>query len=244
MIEDSHNPSAGVCIQNLGYSWINGVLRGAGMFMENTSQPKNSLDRFEGIWLAGDYLQTSFFINKNHQLFLKDKLDPNVDADAEEEFELGISGLAVLKIPMSVNDGPSKQAASCLDMANLFVQIANSALIAGDAVANATIGDMLKKAVIGDAASIIGQTADRNFDVLQSKIGVGTLGASGSCNPDKNTHLTSGCVLSEAMVIQEKNPPNRKFVVVYQNIKDPGNHGDKDLERIRDIINITIQNNP
>lgn len=159
------------------------------------------------------------------------------DVDAEEEFQLGISGLAEVRIP-SVNDGLSKQATNCLDMANLFVQVANGTLIADDAAANTTIGDMLKAAV---AMSIIGLFApSTHFNVLQSKIGFGTLGASGSCNPDPTTGLTSGCVLSEAMIIQEKDPPNRKYVVVYLDIQDPGNHNNKDLERIRDIIEITI----
>src|SRR5207302_1563202 len=105
------------------------------------------------------------------------------DPDDEEVFQLGISGLAMVRIPCvneqawhaggKPGDGRASQATSCLDMANLFVQVANSTLIAGDAAANTTIGDMLKTAV---AMSIIGSEApSTKFDVLQSKIGVGTL---------------------------------------------------------------------
>ena len=252
MIEQSHDPSAGVCIQNLGYSWINGVLLGAGMFTEDTSKSTTSLDRFEGIWLAGDYLYGIPYIDAQHRLFLQHQQNPSDtsirwDADAEEEFQLGISGLTQVRIPC-VNekawlagghpgDGRSAQATSCLGMANLFVQVANGTLIKDDVAANTAIGDMLKTAV---AMSGIGRYApSTHFNVLQSKIGVGTLGASGSCNPDIAGH-TNGCVWSEAMVIQETAPPNRKYVVVYQDILDPRNHNSKDFERVRDIIEITI----
>ncbi len=258
MVEQSHNPSAGVCIQNLGYSWINGVLRAADMFKEDTSKPRTSLDRFAGIWLAGDYLYGKPYIDAEHQKFLRNAArnvgDPPVrfDAEAEEEFQLGISGLTPVRIPCvneqawhaggGPGDGRSQQATSCLDMANLFVQVANGTLIKGAAAANTTIGDMLKTAV---AMSIIGSLAlSTHFKVLQSKIGLGTLGSSGSCYPDLVTGLTNGCVYSEAMVIQENAPPNRKYVVVYQDIRDPGNHNNKDLERVRDIIELTMGYSP
>jgi GH24 family phage-related lysozyme (muramidase) len=45
MIVNSHNPSAGFCIQALGFSWIDGLLQKVGLFSAN-----------RGIWLAGDYL--------------------------------------------------------------------------------------------------------------------------------------------------------------------------------------------
>ena len=233
MVEKSHNPSAGVCIQNLGYSWINGVLREAGMFNEDAKEPRNSLDHFSGIWLAGDYLLPKWIINKQHQKFLKGE---HHDAEAEEEFQLGISGLTEVRIP-SVNDGPSKQAASCLDLANLMVQVANGKLIAGDAAANTQIVDMLKNAV---PMSIIGRRApSTHFRILQSKIGFGQLGKTGSCLVDAGGH-TSGCVQSEALIIQETKAPNRKYVVIYQNIQDPVNHANQDLWRVRDIIDLTI----
>jgi V8-like Glu-specific endopeptidase len=246
MVEKSHNPSAGVCVQGLGYSWINGVLRAADFFAEDPKEPRDGLDRFRGIWLAGDYLLPSGIINAEHQKFLKHQAEASrgvpvtartkFDRDAEDEFELGISGRAEVRIP-SVNDGPSKQAASCLDLVNMMVQVANANLIPGDAAGSASIGNMLTQAV---GMSIIGRFApSAHFSVLQSKIGFGTLGRTGSCNADSSGH-TRGCVLSEALVIQETAPPNRKYAVVYQDIQDPSNHGNQDLVRIRDIIDVTI----
>jgi hypothetical protein len=45
--------------------------------------------------------------------------------------------------PGGPSDGKSSQATSCLDMANLFVQVADDTLITGDAASNAEIGRML-----------------------------------------------------------------------------------------------------
>lgn len=47
MIVDGTNPSAGACIQQLGYSWINGMLERGGFFNGTTEQ---------GIWLAGTFV--------------------------------------------------------------------------------------------------------------------------------------------------------------------------------------------
>ena len=57
---------------------------------------------FWGIWLAGDYLYSRSKINKQHQLFLKNKAEESrdipvagrtrYDKDAEEEFQLEIRG--------------------------------------------------------------------------------------------------------------------------------------------------------
>src|SRR5205085_6559190 len=46
MIVESDDTSAGICIQGLGYSWINACLQKAGLFDGKSS----------GIWLAGDYV--------------------------------------------------------------------------------------------------------------------------------------------------------------------------------------------
>jgi V8-like Glu-specific endopeptidase len=246
MVEQSHNPSAGVCVQGLGYSWINGALRAADLFGEDRKEPRDSLDRFRGIWLAGDYLLPSRVIQAEHKKFLKNQeqagqgVAPDhrtrFDPEAEEEFELGISGLAEVRIP-SVNDGPSKQAASCVDLANLMVQVARAKLIEGDPDGNTRIGSMLSNAV---AMSIIGRFApSARFKVLQSKIGFGQLGNWGSCVADNSGH-TSGCVLSEALVIEETAAPKRQFVVVFQDIRDPSKHGNQDLLRVRDIVELTI----
>jgi hypothetical protein len=40
------------------------------------------------------------------------------------------------------------------------------------------------------------------------------------------------------MVIQEN--AERQYLVVYRGIRDPGSHNNKDLERVRNIIEITI----
>jgi hypothetical protein len=54
MIVGSHNASAGFCIRNLGYGWINGLLESAGLFFPIKVPPAGRSGM--GIWLAGDYL--------------------------------------------------------------------------------------------------------------------------------------------------------------------------------------------
>jgi hypothetical protein len=49
----SHNASAGFCIRNLGYGWINGLLESAGFFVATKLPPAGR--EGQGIWLAGDY---------------------------------------------------------------------------------------------------------------------------------------------------------------------------------------------
>jgi hypothetical protein len=53
MIVGSHNASAGFCIRNLGYGWINGLLESAGLFFPIKVPPGGRSGY--GIWLAGDY---------------------------------------------------------------------------------------------------------------------------------------------------------------------------------------------
>jgi hypothetical protein len=53
MIVGSHNASAGFCIRNLGYGWINGLLESAGLFFPIKVPPAGRSGY--GIWLAGDY---------------------------------------------------------------------------------------------------------------------------------------------------------------------------------------------
>jgi len=53
MIVGSHNASAGFCIRNLGYGWINGLLESAGLFFPIKVPPTGRSGL--GIWLAGDY---------------------------------------------------------------------------------------------------------------------------------------------------------------------------------------------
>jgi hypothetical protein len=53
MIVGSHNASAGFCIRNLGYGWINGLLEAAGLFFPLKVPPAGRSGM--GIWLAGDY---------------------------------------------------------------------------------------------------------------------------------------------------------------------------------------------
>lgn len=49
MIVESSNNDAAICIQALGYGWINGALRAAGFFRAPTKATGN------GIWLAGSF---------------------------------------------------------------------------------------------------------------------------------------------------------------------------------------------
>jgi hypothetical protein len=229
MVVDSHNPSAGFCIQALGFSWIDGLLQKAGLFDVRSKK---------GIWLAGDYLWPKPVIDAAHA-------DSHGDAEQKEEFDLAISGWAEVKIP-SDNDGDSKQATTCAYAARLFVLLFDNKLVPttdpADS-ANTEMQDMLHQAVTGaQAASIVGRfpSVPPPFAVLQTKIGVGQLGSSGSCNPDPVTHQTHGCVLSESMIVQQAAAPHRKFVVVWQNVKDPANSGFKEVARIRDIIQKTM----
>jgi GH24 family phage-related lysozyme (muramidase) len=229
MIVNSHNPSAGFCIQALGFSWIDGLLQKAGLFDAAVKR---------GIWLAGDYLDTKAAINAAHA-------DPAGDADRKEEFDLGISGWSEVRIP-SKNDGPSKQATTCIDAARLLVLLFDDKLVATtDPVdtANADMLSLLAQAVTGAGApTIVGRfpAAPAPFAVLQSKIGVGTLGNWGSCNRDPVTNHTNGCVLSESMIVQQAAAPQHKFAVVWQNVRDAGNDGFKQIARIRDLIQKTM----
>jgi hypothetical protein len=228
MVVDSHNPSAGVCIQALGFSWIDGLSQKVGLFNVGTKR---------GIWLAGDYLMTKSDIAKAHAA-------ADGDADGKEEFDLGISGWAEVRIP-SENDGPSKQCTTCIDAARLFVLLFDQKLVATtDPVdtANDEMLDLLRQAVAGPAAaSIVNRfpTAPAPFAVLQSKIGVGTLGSKGSCNRDAANH-THGCVLSESLIGRQAADPQRRFVAVWQNVKDPGNEGFEEITRIRELIQKTM----
>lgn len=223
MTEKSHNPSAGVCVQNLGYSWINGVFRAANLFKEV------SRGEFQGIWLAGDYLYAKAQRDKLHAA--------GTDSDATEEFNMGISGFFEVRIPV-LNDGTSKQATTCMDMANLFAQLATGNLIKDAAGSGMTSNaDMLAHLTNGVSMSIMGRRMpSTKYNILQSKIGFGTLGRDGNCNSTP----TRGCVQSEAMIIERVAAPKPKYVVVFQNVIDPANRNDKDLERIRELIERTI----
>ena len=228
MIVNSHNPSAGLCIQALGFSWIDGLLQKVGLFEASG----------RGIWLAGDYLDTKANIDAAHA-------NPAGDADMKEEFDLGISGWSEVRIP-SKNDGPSKQATTCIHAARLLVLLFDDKLVAATGpvdTANADMLSLLAQAVTGAGApSIVGRfpTAPAPFAVLQSKIGVGTLGNWGSCNRDPVTNHTNGCVLSKSMIVQQAAAPQRKFAVVWQNVRDAGNDGFKQIARIRDLIQKTM----
>jgi hypothetical protein len=182
MVVNSHTASAGICIQALGFSWIDGLLEKAGLF-----NPKSH----RGIWLAGDYLGSQAIIKAAHERALH---GGRVDSDFEEEFALGISGWREVRVH-SENDGPSKQAATCSDLARLFVLLCDSNLVP-DAASDTRhpsedMMDMLKRAVSGnDAPSTVNRfpSAPPPFTVIGSKIGVGTLGTTGNCILDAHGH--------------------------------------------------------
>jgi hypothetical protein len=227
MIVNSHNPSAGFCIQALGYGWINGLLQKCNLFRAGKDN--------NGIWLAGDYLHTYAFGKAAHDAGDKG------DADGKEEFDLGISGWTEVRIP-SENDGPSKQATTCIDAARLLVALKDGKLIESSGsppdTANTEMLDLLKRAVskdeTGGAPSLTWRRPAKPapFDVLQSKIGIGYLGSTPACTGA----TTKGCVYSESLVVQQTAAPHREFVVVWQNVQDPRNRSYKDIVRIRDII--------
>ncbi|HKF23037.1 MAG TPA: hypothetical protein VKE93_15800 [Candidatus Angelobacter sp.] len=236
MVVYSHNPSAGFVIQKLGFSWIDGLLRKAGLF-RTTPSPN-------GIWLAGDYLNPAKFINDEHAKQVAHDADPSQpegDPDAVESFNLGISGWATVDI-LSVNDGKVKQVTTCIDAARLFVLLFDSKLIdsnLGSAMdlSNGDMANLLQQAVlstgapagVGTAPSIIGSLPLAGFSVTWSKIGVGDL------KPVNG----GGKILSEAMLVHQTAGQQRNFIVVWQNVKDQTNG---DLLRIRDIIQKTMDN--
>jgi GH24 family phage-related lysozyme (muramidase) len=227
MVVDSHNPSAGFCIQALGFSWIDGLLQKVGLFDAKAKR---------GIWLAGDYLMMKRDIDKAHAA-------ANGDADGKEEFDLGISGWAEVRIP-SENDGPSKQCTTCIDAARLLVLLVDQKLVATTDpfdTANDEMLGLMHKAVTVGAPSIVNRfpTLGAPFTVLHTKIGFGTLGSSGSCNADTAGH-TKGCVLSEALIGKQVAAPFLRFAVVWQNAKDPANEDFEQVTRIRELIQKTI----
>jgi hypothetical protein len=213
MVVNSHNPSAGFCIQALGYNWINGALEKGGFFRDN----KN------GIWLAGDYLPV--IINPSTE-----------DDDEKEMLDLGIKGGNVRRIN-SENDKLVMQVTTCIDVAKMFVLLANEELV-GNAhdstdTANAEMLTMLKDGVHGQGAP--SRLAERAvpppaFTVLHSKIGLGEL-KGGSCITYHR------CVASEANILQH--PSGRQFVTVFQNVNEAeGPH----FHLIAEIIQRTMDN--
>jgi hypothetical protein len=218
MIVDSHNPSAGFCIQMLGFSFINGLLLRGGFFDPRAKR---------GIWLAGDYLNPLSFINAE---YAKEGAHPGSgDPDSVEEHSLGISGWLPITIP-SVNDGEVKQVTTCTDAAKLMVLLADDKLVgttggASVGIANSEMLAMLHRGVSGGAPSLVGRVPTV-FTVLQSKIGVGDL------KPVNGGQK----VFSEALIVKQAGPPMREFVVVWQNVK-AATH--RDFDRIRDIIQNT-----
>jgi hypothetical protein len=118
----------------------------------------------------------------------------------------------------SVNDGGSAQAATCVDLANLFAHIIEENEI--DSNGNTPIAaDMLQ--ILGEAAvgpepsfmkpgvrpNINGLSAD--FTTTHTKIGLGPL------KPENGGFE----ILSEATVVRH-NPTGRQFIVVWQNVRN------------------------
>jgi hypothetical protein len=194
MIVNSHNPSAGLVIQSLGYNLINGVLEKGGFFRNNST----------GIWLAGDYLPNPV---------------PNTTfPEFVEERALGLVGGNVVTIA-SLNDGPVKQVTTCIDPVKMFVLLANEELVSNphdsDDTANADMLKMTADAVTGAGApSRFTRAAPLPaFTVLNCKIGLGELKGGGVCP-------TFRCVTSEVSILQHTS--GRQFVTMFQNINVAG----------------------
>jgi hypothetical protein len=188
MTVNSHNPSAGLCIQALGLSWINVVLQKAGFFRGRN-----------GIWLAGDYVPPN-------------PSATSADPDEREMAALGLRGRRPVLVG-SANDGDVKQVTTCADMANLFVRMAGSRLVDGTGAENQEMKDLLQAGVTGAAPSLLARVVPSpTFRVLQSKIGVGELKIGGTCKAPPHR-----CVTSEGSVIEHV-PSGRQFVTVWQNL--------------------------
>ena len=194
MVVNSHNPSAGLVIQSLGYNLINGVLEKGGFFRNNST----------GIWLAGDYLPNPV---------------PNTTfPEFVEERALGLVGGNVVTIA-SLNDGQVKQVTTCIDPVKMFVLLANEELVSNphdsDDTANADMLKMTADAVTGTGApSRFTRAAPLPaFTVLNCKIGLGELKGGGVCP-------TFRCVTSEVSILQHAS--GRQFVTMFQNINVAG----------------------
>jgi hypothetical protein len=194
MVVNSHNPSAGLVIQSLGYNLINGVLENGGFFRNNST----------GIWLAGDYLPNPV---------------PNTTfSEFVEERALGLVGGNVVTIA-SLNDGQVKQVTTCIDPVKMFVLLANEELVSNqhdsDDTANADMLTMTADAVTGTGApSRFTRAAPLPaFTVLNCKIGLGELKGGGVCP-------TFRCVTSEVSILQHTS--GRQFVTMFQNINVAG----------------------
>jgi hypothetical protein len=212
MVVNSHNPSAGFCIQMLGYNCINGMLEKGGFFRNNNN----------GIWLAGDYMPST--------------INPaTTDPDEKEMLALGIRGGKVVTIN-SKNDGPVKQVMTCIDGAKMFTLLANRELVSNTHdstdTANADMLTMLKDGVHGSGAPsrFTLTTPPPAFTVLHSKIGLGEL-KGGSCI------TIHRCVSSEANIL--KHPSGRQFVTVFQNVNEAGA---RHFHLIAEIIQRTMDN--
>jgi hypothetical protein len=194
MVVNSHNPSAGLVIQSLGYNLINGVLEKGGFFRNNST----------GIWLAGDYLPNPV---------------PNTTfPEFVEERALGLVGGNVVTIA-SLNDGQVKQVTTCIDPVKMFVLLANEELVSNphdsDDTANADMLKMTADAVTGAGAPSRFTRAVPlpAFTVLNCKIGLGELKGGGVCP-------TFRCVTSEVSILQHTS--GRQFVTMFQNINVAG----------------------
>ena len=194
MVVNSHNPSAGLVIQALGYNLINGVLERGGFFRNNST----------GMWLAGDYLPNPI---------------PNTGFDEfVEERALGLVGGNVVTIN-SLNDGLVKQVTTCIDPVKMFVLLANEELVSNphdsDDTANEEMLKMTADAVTGAGAPSRFTRAVPlpAFTLLNCKIGLGELKGGGVCPGFR-------CVTSEVSILQHTS--GRQFVTMFQNINVAG----------------------
>ncbi|MFG0319031.1 MAG: hypothetical protein ACF8XB_17295, partial [Planctomycetota bacterium JB042] len=150
----------------------------------------------------------------------------------------------------SVNDGQVKQVTSCLATVRLFTLLHDHELIApaagggtGTTDAHDEMLALLRAAVTSShAPSLLDRAlpSPAPFEVLQSKIGVGTLKdlpgkPKSSCLTDAAGN-TNRCVLSEISIVRQTASPRRKFVVCWQNVVDANNRGLADVRRVVDLV--------
>jgi hypothetical protein len=137
----------------------------------------------------------------------------------------------------SVNDADAMQVTNVYQMARLVSLLEDDDLVqfpgaSGVGTGGKTMKDLMTGAVTGRSRSVLGtaQAATSGFTVERCKIGIGPL-KGGQCH----TIPSKGCVASEASVL--KHSSGRRFVTVWQNLKDSSA---LDVLRLARLIELTM----